>query len=265
MPRRSPAEWLALCTENNKLQISLRRHIHHVDEYVVKIELAPDEPDAYGHLNDERVTRLMSENAKAATELVARYTSIPVPEFVEDGYLEDNGSKKYFSVWKYIIGLSLEDEWATLSMGTKKRIMDQLHGYTLQLKTIPNPFPAQFAVGTLCSTHELLDYPGPISGRGQATFWRNNGPFETVHAYKEKVSVLYDWEPGFSESVDPVFDHMDWFMCNILIDNARENVVAVLDWEKAGFIPDPQVSFLAGADDGVQARYYPWLTLFNPR
>ena len=56
---------------------------------------------------------------------------------------------------------------------------------------------------------------------------------------------------------------MDWFMCNVLIDHARQHVVAILDWEKAGFIPDPRGNFLAGASESVKARMYPWLTLFD--
>ena len=70
---------------------------------------------------------------------------------------------------------------------------------------------------------------------------------------------------SFSANSPSIFDHMDWFMCNVLIDHSRENVVGVLDWEKAGFIPDPEGSFLAGADESVKARLYLWLTLFDSR
>ena len=263
MPQYSPVEWLALCTNENKLQISLRRHIHHIEDYIVKIDLAADELDAYGDVNDPRVTGLMSENAKAATELVMKNTSIPVPVFIEDGYIGGSGTRRYFSVWEYIDGLSLETEWKGLSTDTKERIMGQLHGYALQLKGISNPFNDRFAVGTLCSTHELLNDPN-IPGR-QRAFWSNNGPFTTVEEFKEKVDILYGREPTFSANTPSVFDHMDWFMCNVLIDHSRENVIGVLDWEKAGFIPDPEGSFLAGADESVKARLYLWLTLFDSR
>ena len=68
--------------------------------------------------------------------------------------------------------------------------MGQLHGVTLQLKGISNPFNHRFAVGTLCSTHELLKDPN-IPGQG---FWSNNGPFTTVDQFKGKVDVLYGRE-----------------------------------------------------------------------
>jgi hypothetical protein len=114
---------------------------------------------------------------------------------------------------------------------------------------------------TSATTHELLNNPG-IPGRNH-TFWGNNGPFGTVDEFKEKAKILYDWELSFSNNTAPVFDHMDWFMCNVLIDQARENVVAVLDWEKAGFIPDPEGNFLAGASESIKAQMYPWLTLLD--
>jgi len=82
----------------------------------------------------------MNENAKAATELVKKNTSISVPVFIEDGYIHDIGRTRYFRVWKFIDGLSLEAEWNKLGMDVKERIMGQLRGYVRQLQGISNPF-----------------------------------------------------------------------------------------------------------------------------
>jgi len=81
-----------------------------VENYVVKIDLAADERDVYSHCTEVLVTRFMNENAKAATELVMKNTSIPVPVFVKDGDIHDIGPTRYFSVWKFMDGLSLEAE-----------------------------------------------------------------------------------------------------------------------------------------------------------
>ena len=48
MPRRSLAEWLARFTEENKLQVSLRRYIHHIKNYLVKTDVDLDELHVYG-------------------------------------------------------------------------------------------------------------------------------------------------------------------------------------------------------------------------
>src|SRR5271170_2502216 len=170
MPIRSGGEWLSLCREENKLQISLRRHIYQVDDYVVKIDLAANEPDEYGNVNDPKLTRLLSENAKAMTQLVASTTTIPVPQFVEDGYLSrEDGTSCYFSVWKYIEGYSLEERWSKLTMEQREKVMDRLHGYTVQMAKVENPLKEVFAVGTTCSTLELLNNPNIPGNRD--SFW----------------------------------------------------------------------------------------------
>ena len=37
-----------------------------------------------------------------------------------------------------------------------------------------------------------------------------------------------------------IFDHMDWHLSNILLYPNLDAVAGVIDWEKVGFIPDPQ-------------------------
>ena len=257
----SAAEWFALCKEDNKLQVSLRRHIHRVDSYVVKIDLLATDPDVYGDYNDPRITRLLSENAKAATALVSKHTSIPVPQFVEDGvYCDKDGVARYYSVWGYIEGVLLEDIWISLSTEKKQGLLQQLRDFIVQLKRVPNPYSQKFAVGTLCSTGELLNDPGNPEKGG--SFWRHNGPFKTVEDYRDAVKELYSYEPSFTPKSPATFDHMDWFTCNVLVDGNAEQIVGLLDWEKAGFIPDPRDNFLRGAAPEVKQRNV-WLTLFD--
>ena len=83
--------------------------------------------------------------------------------------------------------------------------MAQLHGYALQLQLVSNPFSDRFAVGTLCSTHELLNDPNLPGRPGEQSFWRNNGPFATTEMYREKISILYDREPKFSANAPTTF------------------------------------------------------------
>jgi hypothetical protein len=262
MPIRSGDEWLALCKEENKLQPSLRRHIYRVDNYVVKIDLAADEPDVYGDFHNPRITRLLSENAKAMTELVNQTTTIPIPQFVEDGYLSGfNGANCDFSVWTYIEGCTLEERWDQLTTNQKEKLMERLLGFVRQLEKVENPLKEEFAVGTLCSTHELLNNPG-IPGK-EERFWRNNGPFKNVEEYAQKGPELYYYIATFPSSTKDVLDQMDWFRCNVLIDEEGERVVGVLDWENAGFSPCPKENFVAGASPEVVKKFYPWLNLFD--
>lgn len=62
-------ELLRSCTESNKLHPSLRRHMHRMGDYVIKIPLDFDERDFYGDVHDPSLTQLNDENAVAATRL----------------------------------------------------------------------------------------------------------------------------------------------------------------------------------------------------
>jgi Phosphotransferase enzyme family len=262
MAARTGEDWLALCTLENRLQIPLRRHLHHVEDYVVKVSLAAQEPDEYGDFNDPIVARLLDDNAKLISTLVASSTTIPIPQLIQDGYVSRSYGLRYFTIWTYIPGYSLKDKWDHLGMPHKERIMDQLHGYTLQLRGIENPLEHEFAVGTLCSIHTLLNDPGILSQR--ENFWHNNGPFKTVAQYREKVEELYAYSPNFLAHENLVLDHMDWFRCNVLI-NEKADVVCLVDREKAGFIPSRKDNFLGGLTIEDLQRRHPWPTLFDER
>ena len=142
----------------------------------------------------------------------------------------------------------------------QERILQQLRLFIKQLRNVPNPNKDKYAVGTLCSTGELLNDPCNPSKHG--SFWQHNGPFQTVQEYADKVNELYDYEPRFEVDTPATFDHMDWFPCNVLVDEKCERVVGLLDWEKAGFIPDPIDNFLRGASIESR-RKHQWLSLFN--
>jgi hypothetical protein len=178
--------------------------------------------------------------------LVSLYTSIPVPSLVRDGiYRFADGISRYYSIWGYIDGVSLQGVWGTLTAEKKLDLLCQLRSFIIQLRNIPNPSSQRFEVGTLCSTGELLNDPGNPAAMG--SFWGNNGPFRTVEDYSNKVKALYGYNPDIPPQSHTVFDHMDWFLCNVLVDSKANKVVGLLDWEKAGFIPDPRANFLRGA------------------
>jgi Phosphotransferase enzyme family len=48
--------------------------------------------------------------------------------------------------------------------------------------------------------------------------------------------------PRFSTASEAtvLLDHMDWHPSNIILHHNLDSVAAIIDWEKAGFIPDPQ-------------------------
>jgi Phosphotransferase enzyme family len=221
---------LESCNESNKLHPSLRRHIHRVGDHVVKIPLKPGETDLYNNTHDPLLTGLLDENAIEATRLVQQHTAIPIPKLVHEG--------EGFTVWEYIDGIAMDTAWKKLSEKQIDSIKIQLRGFIAQLWTIHHPFASKFAVGTLCSTHELLN--DPFLPNAKRDFYVHNGPFKTIEEYRGNVKLLYGRVPRFSTEARLLFDHMDWHPSNIILSHNLDSVAGIIDWEKAGFIPDPQ-------------------------
>lgn len=233
-------------TEERKLQPSHRRHVFHYNDYIVKIALEADEPDFMGEFHDPRRTALADENVVRSLELVKTYTTVPVPEIVTTG--------PGFTVFKRIEGVDLECAWNQLSSNQLNNIKLQLKGYIRQLWKIPNPFP-EFAVGSLCSTHELLRFE-----RSELNTF--TGPFKTTEDYRKNVKRLFDREPKFPPNSKPVFDHMDWYQCNIILTPNLDSIAGIIDWEYAGFIPDPKDMHIA--DIPISEWHYPeWADIFD--
>jgi len=218
-------DWRQYLTEERKLQPSHRRHVFHYKDYIIKLALRPDEPDYMGQFHDTRRTLLSDENEIKSLELVRKYTTIPLPEVVDHGL--------GFVVFKRIQGEDLESAWSKLSPEQLNNIISEIRGYIRQLWEIPNPFSDQFVVGSLCSTHELLKYERSAPPRSK-------GPFKTLEEYRKNVKALWEREPHFANNVKPVFDHMDWFQCNVILTSDLNSVAGIIDWEYAAFIPDPK-------------------------
>jgi aminoglycoside phosphotransferase (APT) family kinase protein len=238
--------WRRLLAEDRKLQPSHRRHVFRYNDYIVKVPLEPDEPDYVGQFHDPLRTALADENVLKSIDLVKEWTRIPVPEVVSSG--------PGFTVFKRIEGEDLETVWNRLSTRQLDNIKIQLKECIRQLWKIPNPFP-EFAVGSLCSTHALLRVE---QSAGDAF----HGPFKTTEDYRNCVKTLFDREPKFPTHAKPVFDHMDWYQCNIILTPNLDSIAGIIDWEYAGFIPDPKDMHLG--DIPISEWNFPeWADIFD--
>jgi hypothetical protein len=187
-------------------------------------------------------------------------TAIKVPRLItQEG--ED------VTVWEFIDGCPLDQLWDKLTLRQREGLKLQLREFIIQLwKKIPSP--TEFAVGTLCSTHELLcDNFHPHHPEYAQKFWTKNGPYPTVEDYQSAAANLfYAYKPKFpvrepAESTGtsryiysiseglatarPVFDHLDWSRSNIIVHPNGDYVAGIIDWEYAAFIPDPEDYFFA--------------------
>jgi len=191
---------------------------------VIRVTLEPGELDEFGSTHDYTHTILQDENLVLATNLVKSHTTVPVPAVV---HVEEG-----LTVLEMKEGIDLEQAWDSLSSRQLDAIKLELRSYIEQLRTIPNPHAAEFAVGTLCLTHELLFVTDPT--------YPHKGPFKTIEEYRHHAPGLLNHTPKFSKHAKPVFDHMDWYQSNIILTPNLDRIAAIIDWENAGFVPDPK-------------------------
>lgn len=217
-------DWSKELAGSRELQPSHRRHVRATDKYVFRITLKAGETDYFGNKHDPAFTRLLDENFMLATKLVQEYTTVPVPRVAH--------YDPQMTVLELVEGEDLDVAWSRVSARQLTGIKLELREYIKQLWTIPNLAADNFAVGTLCNTHEILfsnDRTYPYQG-----------PFKTTEEYRHHVPGLFRRTPHFETDASPVFDHMDWFQSNIILHPNMDKIAAIIDWEYAGFIPDPR-------------------------
>jgi serine/threonine protein kinase len=176
--------------------------------------------------------------SEAATmRLVREKTSIPVPRILDAGRRED-GTGHVCILMEYVEGETLEKAWKTLDAPQKAGIIAQLRSYVDQLRAIRGAYIG-CVDGTHCEDQFFSDLNDPTS----------YGPFQTESAFCDGlVRSLREREQGtwvdmicrFVKSVPPhnniVLTHNDLAPQNILVRGGK--VVAIIDWELAGYYPE---------------------------
>lgn len=166
-------------------------------------------------------------------KLVRKKTTIPVPK-VYNAY-EDKESGHGTIVMDYIEGEELRYVWGTLVPEERSSIIEQLRDYMNQLRSIQGSLVGSVD-NTYCEDQLFTDDLGAY------------GPYENEQSFREGiVTALRSSQEGpFTEIVAEfiralpqhriVLTHSDFTPRNILVHQGK--VVAILDWEMAGYNPD---------------------------
>ncbi|KAI0868059.1 kinase-like domain-containing protein [Hypoxylon argillaceum] len=212
-PPRQPAPY----PEGDLIYRCNARYVVLHDNKITKYTTNRDGMGATDHPNEAMVLRFVKAN-----------TTIPVPEVLSSDWDR--------ITMEYIEGQTLQQAWPVLTPDQRSGILDQLRGYIAQLRALK---------GTLKETQI-----GRLNGQGVVVpciLMRSGGPFDTLEE-------LHDWlvkpPKGLrSESMywhqitthlrtecPVVFTHGDIAARNILVRDG--NIVALLDWEFAGWFPE---------------------------
>jgi aminoglycoside phosphotransferase (APT) family kinase protein len=165
-----------------------------------------------------------------ALRFVKENTTIPVPEAISSDWDR--------MTMEYIEGQTLKEAWSTLTSEQRSNILDELRGYISQLRALSPPGDAR--IGRIDGQGAVLPTIMPRSG----------GPFDTVADLPsttghwlvrpprrlEKQSMhFHQITAQLCADYPVVFTHGDLAARNILVRDGH--IVAILDWEFAGWYP----------------------------
>ncbi|KAF2208991.1 hypothetical protein CERZMDRAFT_100978 [Cercospora zeae-maydis SCOH1-5] len=176
-----------------------------------------------------------SVSEASAMNFVRQNTSIPVPKV----YFACEYKGRAYIVMQKMKGASLANTWDSRSEDSKQRVIQQLTTIVNDLRRIPVPT----GIG-VCN----VDY-GPIFDP-RLPRKRHWGPFRTIRDFHLALLDGHDFTGCSSESYpqlqelasfynwpweQPVFTHGDLSSLNILCQG--DEVVGIIDWETAGWLP----------------------------
>eukprot|EP00177_Eucheuma_denticulatum_P006379 GFKZ01011638.1.p1 GENE.GFKZ01011638.1~~GFKZ01011638.1.p1 ORF type:complete len:279 (-),score=19.23 GFKZ01011638.1:938-1774(-) len=163
-----------------------------------------------------------------AMEFVSSQTSMPVPK-VFGSFTCDDG--RTYIVMEFVQGETLEKMWPSLSEDEKQELALQLRAHLNDVRKLKGRY-----IGALSRLPCMV-----CSLQGSS-----KGPFSTEKELNEALVQQYEQSrPGYfgsmlrkmlKDSHEIMFSHSDLHMRNILV--RHKQIVAVLDWECAGFFPE---------------------------
>lgn len=163
-------------------------------------------------------------NEAFALQFVKAYTTIPVPTVLSSSWDR--------ITMQYVEGQTLQQSWPVLTSDERSNILTQLTGYVAQMRALSGI------------------YLGRLDGQGvivPSIMTRSGGPFCTLtefHHWLVRPPKRIEAESMYWHQITTqlgtdypvVFTHGDLAARNILVRDGR--IVAILDWEFAGWYPE---------------------------
>ncbi|KAK0433333.1 hypothetical protein EV421DRAFT_1997547 [Armillaria borealis] len=178
---------------------------------------------------------------------VTENTTVPIP-YIQDHWSEPDiplghGEPYHLAylVMDYIPGKTLEAIWPDLDSNRKAHIAIQFRGYVEQLRSLP---PPPHLVGQITAITGRRRYD-PLISRSFFDSFQSEASLNDF--FLDRFSRMMGhgsiriWSADFRKRLRGdhriVFTHADFVRRNIII-GANDDVVAILDWVMAAFMPD---------------------------
>lgn len=181
-------------------------------------------------------------NEALAMRFVRAHTTIPVPAVISSDWDR--------ITMEYVEGQTLRQAWPVLTPAQRTGILDQLRGYLAQLQALVYDGSSDSGSSGSGSSETPSPPIGRLDGTGvvlPSIMPRAGGPFATtadLHAWLVQPPKRLTAESMYWHQVTAhlgataypvVFTHGDIAARNILVRDGR--IVALLDWEYAGWFP----------------------------
>ena len=170
----------------------------------------------------------------ANIQLVRHLTSVPVPEIVRVHADE----REMYIFMAFLAGTPLQDLWATMTNDSKERIASQLKIHMDDLRSVPPPSPCYFGSveSHICIdcrelTRITVNQNRPISS--EAEFNKFVMTDLNLRHHDEYCSMLLSMQRCNHKIV---LTHGDFHPRNIIVKD--DVVIAIIDWEFAGWYPE---------------------------
>lgn len=175
-----------------------------------------------------------------AQDYVARYTSTPAPR-VLGAWREEDEPLSATLMMSWLPGRTLKEAWPTLKKQKRDSLARQLRGYVSEWRKVPQPSNFTGVIGSFVG--------GPVDDAALDR-WQLSGPFPNFDDFLEYLvhpftDAIEDHEAGheFRKTLnvkreDPlVLTHGDLTLRNIIIDDTGDNIVGIVDWDTAAWMP----------------------------
>lgn len=161
-------------------------------------------------------------------------TTIPVPRVVASA----RGHGKSFMLMTCIPGEELEAAWPKLNQSQRDSVVQQLRGFVDELRQLKPP--SSLPPGAVCSLKNEPMHESRVASVTPFGPFANEDSFNRglLHVikrfvYQGKIDDIYS---RMRADHQIVFTHGDFAPRNILVQG--DKIVAVIDWEDSGWLPE---------------------------
>ncbi|RPA96873.1 kinase-like protein [Choiromyces venosus 120613-1] len=167
--------------------------------------------------------------------LIKSTTTIPVPDIYYEWVTVEH---IHHLIMEKIDGAPLDAVWGHLDTTSEESIVLQLIIYLKELRTITSSSIGSVSGGPLQDTYGFL-FEGKNTSRGPFTddqsLWLAMTSRLRGNPSRAMKQALLSLRPSMPECFPAVLTHADLHPGNILVRDG--NIVAIIDWEIAGFFP----------------------------